>query len=113
MNPALDSLLDSTNLTNAIHIIELEFVNASGVVVATSPVLPGHYRFRVGNNRCIGVLAAPSIGTMMADNCGILRYTSTVQVVTMGLTASHPNNFATFSSGSFLGDPSLPETGRN
>ena len=97
LNPALGSLLDSTNLTNAIHILQVEFVNGSGVVVATSPILPGPYRFRVDNNHCIGVLAAPSIGATMADNCGILRYTSTAQLVTMGLTASHPNNFATFS----------------
>jgi hypothetical protein len=97
MNPALGSLLDSTNLSNALHTLEVEFVNGSGVVLATSPVLPGPYRFRVDNNQCVGVLAAPAIGATMADSCGILRYTSPAQVVTMGLTASHPNNFADFS----------------
>jgi hypothetical protein len=96
MNPALGSLLDSTNLSSGLHAFEVEFVNSSGAVLATSPsTLP--YRVRVDNNRCVGVLAAPAIGATVADACGILRYTSTAQVVTMGLTASHPNNFANFS----------------
>jgi hypothetical protein len=97
MNPALGSLVDSTNLTNALHTFEVEFVNGVGKVLATSPAIPGPYWIRVDNNPCVGVLAAPSIGATMADACGILRYTSTAQVVSMGLTASHPNNFATFS----------------
>jgi hypothetical protein len=96
MNPALGSLMDSTKLTNALHTFEVEFVNGLGVVLATSPAGPP-YQIRIDNNHCVGVLAQPAIGGTPADACGILRYLTTAQTVTMGLTASHPNNFATFS----------------
>ena len=107
MNPALGSLMDSTNLSNALHTFEVEFVNGSGVVLATSPAGPP-YHILIDNNHCVGVLAEPSIGGTPADACGILRYTSTAQVVTMGLTASHPNNFATFSFSLIRGHGALP-----
>jgi len=52
MNPSLGSLMDSTNLTNGLHTIILEFVNGAGVLIATStplnygeqPKLRGHHR---------------------------------------------------------------------
>jgi hypothetical protein len=107
MNPALGSLMDSTNLSNALHTFVVEFVNGSGVVLATSPLGPP-YQIRIDNNQCVGVLFEPAIGGTPADACGILRYTSTAQVVTMGLTASHPNNFATFSFSLIRGHGSPP-----
>ncbi|MDE3198655.1 MAG: hypothetical protein KGN84_20075, partial [Acidobacteriota bacterium] len=111
MNPALGSLLDSTSLANGLHILELEFVNSGGGLLATSPVLPAHYRFRVDNNHCVGVLYAPSIGPNMADACGILRYSALSQVVTMGLTATHPNHFANFSFSLIRGHNNPPAPG--
>jgi hypothetical protein len=97
LNPALGSLLNSANLTNAVHQLEVDFVNAAGTVLATSPTLPAPFKIRVDNNNCVGVLGAPAIGATHADDCGLLRYTATSQVVTMGITATHPNNFATYS----------------
>jgi hypothetical protein len=54
-------------------------------------------KFRVDNNPCSCVLAAPKAGSNVADACGILRYTAPTDTVTMGFTASHPNNFAAYS----------------
>ena len=65
------------------------------MLATTTPV-----KFRVDNNPCRGVLAAPKVGANMADACGILRYASPTDTVTMGFTASHPNNFADYSFGS-------------
>jgi hypothetical protein len=59
--------------------------------------------FRVDNNPCRGVLAAPTVGLNTADSCGILRYTLPTDTVTMGFIAIHPNNFADFSFGLIRG----------
>jgi hypothetical protein len=93
LNPTLGSLMDSTNLSNGLHTIVLEFVTAVGVLVETSTPLT----IRVDNNPCKGTLAAPVIGATVANACGLLRYTAPANVVSMGMTASHPNNFATYS----------------
>jgi hypothetical protein len=111
MNPSLGSLMDSTGLSNAIHTIVVEFVRPNPIpfipvpiVVATTPTL----MFRVDNNPCRGVLAAPTVGLNTADSCGILRYTLPTDTVTMGFIASHPNNFADFSFGLIRGHNSPP-----
>jgi hypothetical protein len=111
MNPSLGSLMDSTGLSNAIHTIVVEFVRPNPIpfipvpiVVATTPPL----MFRVDNNPCRGVLAAPTVGLNTADSCGILRYTLPTDTVTMGFIASHPNIFADFSFGLIRGHNSPP-----
>ena len=111
MNPSLGSLVDSTGLSNAIHTIVVEFVRPNPlpfipfpIVLATTPPL----KFRVDNNPCRGVLAAPKVGPNIADACGILRYTLPTDTVTMGFTASHPNNFADFSFGLIRGHNNPP-----
>ncbi len=112
MNPALGSLVDSTNVSNALHTLEVEFIKASGALLATSPILQPstHYRIRVDNQRCVAVLAAPAIVTTVANSCGLLRYNNATDVVTLGMTASHPNNFASFSFSLIRGhnDPPAP-----
>jgi photosystem II stability/assembly factor-like uncharacterized protein len=65
-------------------------------------------KFRVDNNPCRGVLAAPKVGLNTADACGILRYTLPTDTVTMGFTASHPNNFADYSFGLIRGHNNPP-----
>jgi hypothetical protein len=99
MNPSLGSLMDSTNLSNGIHSIVVEFVRPNPlpffpipIVIATTPAV----LFRVDNNPCRGLLGAPTVGANVADGCGILRYTSPTGVVSMPFTASHPNNYATY-----------------
>lgn len=95
LHPELGSLMDSTNLTNGLHTIVIEFVNAGGGLVETSTPLT----ILVDNNMCVAALAAPILNGKTADPmCGVLKYTAkNVDPVNMPLIASHPNGFATFS----------------
>jgi hypothetical protein len=111
MNPSLGSLMDSTGLSNAIHSLVVEFVRPNPLPFATSPIVLATtpvVKFRVDNNPCKGVLAAPKVGSNTADACGILRYTLPTDTVTMGFTASHPNNFADYSFGLIRGHNAPP-----
>jgi hypothetical protein len=95
LNPSLGDLLDSTNLSNGLHTIVLEFINGLGVLLETSTPLT----IRVDNNSCKGTVSTPTLDGVAADpNCGLLHYTGkTAFPVIMAITASHPNNFATYS----------------
>jgi len=111
MNPSLGSLMDSTGLSNAVHSLVVEFVRPNPIPFVTSPIVvatTNPVKFRVDNNPCRGVLAAPKVGANVADACGILRYTSPADTVTMGFTASHPNNFANYSFGLIRGHNNPP-----
>lgn len=97
MNPSLGDLLDSTNLSNATHTISLEFTTSGGTVIETSTPLT----IRVDNNSCKATIAQPVLETSpptLADpTCGVLHYgTNKTTLVSMGFSATHPNNFATF-----------------
>jgi hypothetical protein len=96
LNPSLGDLLDSTNLSNGLHTIQLDFVNGAGTLIETSTALT----IRVDNNPCTATLGAPNVGgTIFADPiCGVLKYGSPgATPVNMPFTASHPSGFATFS----------------
>lgn len=111
MNPSLGSLMDSTGLSNAVHTLVVEFVRPNPIPFITSPIVLSTtpaVKFRVDNNPCRGVLAAPKVGSSVADTCGILRYVAPTDTVTMGFTASHPNNFADFSFGLIRGHNNPP-----
>jgi hypothetical protein len=111
MNPSLGSLMDSTGLSNAIHTVVVEFVRPNPFPFATNPIVLATtppLKFRVDNNPCRGVLAAPKVGSNTADACGILRYTLPSDTVTMSFTASHPNNFADYSFGLIRGHNNPP-----
>ena len=97
MNPSLGDLLDSTGLANGFHTITVEFTNAGGTVLETSPALT----IRVDNNSCGATIATPVLETSppaTADpTCGLLHYvTKNATPVSMAFTATHPNGFATF-----------------
>ena len=94
LNPALGMLTNSTNLSNSLHAIEVEFVNAAGVLIETSnPVT-----IRVDNQRCVAVLPMPTCNGAVADvNCGMLHYGTTTALVEMPVVATHPAGFATYS----------------
>jgi len=111
MNPALGSLMDSTGLSNAVHTLVVEFVRPNPIPFIPTPIVlatTSPLQFRVDNNPCRGVLATPKVGSNTADACGILRYTLQTDKVTMGFTASHPNNFASFSFGLIRGHNNPP-----
>jgi hypothetical protein len=111
MNPSLGSLIDSTGLTNAIHTIVVEFVQPNPIPWIPVPIVratTSPVKFRVDNNPCRGVLAAPRVGANVADACGILRYAAISDTVTMGFIASHPNNYANYSFGLIRGHNNPP-----
>jgi hypothetical protein len=95
LHPALGTLTDSTNLSNGLHTISIEFVNAAGALIETSNAVTIH----VDNNHCVAALATPTLNNLAADpNCGLLHYTGvTALPVDMQLTATHPTGFATYS----------------
>ena len=95
LNPSLGSLLDSTNLSNGLHTIEVAFTDALGTILEQSTPLTIH----VDNNHCVAVVDQPVLNlTTSADpNCGVLKYLAPSDTVSMAFTASHPTNFATFS----------------
>jgi hypothetical protein len=118
MNHSLGSLVDSTGLSNAVHTLVVEFVRPNPLPFVTSPIVVAtaptptppqrNYIFRVDNNPCKGVLATPKVGSNTADPCGILRYTSLNDTVTMGFAASQLNNFADYSFGLIRGHNNPP-----
>ena len=95
LHPALGTLTDSTNLSNGLHSIDIEFINAVGTLIETSNTATIH----VDNNHCVAALATPTLNGASADpNCGLLHYTgATALPVKMPLTATHPTGFATYS----------------
>jgi hypothetical protein len=95
LHPELGGLVDSTNLTNGLHTIVLEFVNAGGTLVEFSTALT----VLVDNNKCIATIATPSLNGASADPaCGMLKYAAkNNDLVKMAFTASQPNGFATYS----------------
>lgn len=110
MNPSLGMLTDSNNLSNGLHVIVLEFSNATGVVIETSTPLS----IMVNNQHCSAALAAPTIGGVGADNvCGLLHYGTKANPlpVTMAVSATHPANFATYSFSLIKGINQVLSTG--
>jgi hypothetical protein len=114
--PALGYELDSTALTNGLHHIELQFLDASGNKL-TPNLVSLSLLVEINNQQCVAVLAAPVLNTSPAtgaDTCGVLHYgTTKTTTVSLAFTASHPANFATFSTALVrgvtpLGDPPLP-----
>ncbi len=95
MNPSLGMLMDSTNLTNGLHTIVVEFSNGVGTVIETSTPLT----IMVNNQRCTATISAPTLNNTPADTtCGVLKYgANTAAIVSMGYSASQPANYATYS----------------
>ncbi len=95
LHPALGGLVDSTNLSNGLHSIILEFVNAGGAPVEFSAPLT----IRVDNNKCVATIVTPTLNGASADpTCGMLKYAAkNNDLVKMAFTASQPNGFATYS----------------
>ena len=94
MNPSLGMLMDSTNLSNGLHTIAIDFTNGAGAVIETSTPL----KILVNNQSCAATIATPMLNGASADpSCGVLKYVAkNNDPVIMAFTASHPANFATF-----------------
>ncbi len=94
MNPSLGMLMNSTNLTNGLHTIGIEFTNGAGVVLENSTPLT----ILVNNQSCSATIATPMLNGSSADpTCGTLKYAAkNNDPVIMAFTASHPANFGTF-----------------
>jgi hypothetical protein len=95
MNPSLGGLMPTQGFVNGMHTIEVDFVNGAGALLeSTSPL-----HILVDNNRCTALLSPPVLNGNSAEPvCGILKYAAkNSDQVQMAFTASHPNNFASFS----------------
>ena len=97
--PALGYELDSTALSNGLHHIELQFLDASGNKL-TPNLISLSLLVEINNQQCVAVLQAPVLApATVADSCGVLHYgTSKTTAVSLAFTASHPANYATFST---------------
>ena len=106
MNPSLGDLLSTLGLSNGLHTIVVEFVNAGGTLLETSTPLT----IRVDNNQCTAGVSTPSVHGSSADpTCGLLHYgTKNTDLVSMPFTVGHPNGFATFSFTLIKGVNSVP-----
>jgi hypothetical protein len=95
MNPSLGDLLSTLNLSNGLHTIVLEFVNAGGTLIETSTPLT----IRIDNNHCSATVGTPEVHGASADpDCGLLHYgAKNSDPVSMPFAVGHPHGFATFS----------------
>ena len=95
MNPTLGGFVQSTGLPNGLNTIWIEFVDGGGGFIEWATPL----QILVDNNSCSATIASPILHGVGADpTCGLLHYgTKDASPVSMAFTASHPNNFATFS----------------
>jgi hypothetical protein len=110
MNPSLGMLLNSTNLTNGLHTIVVEFTDGTGVVKETGTPLT----IMVNNQPCVAALSAPTLNGVPADTtCGVLKYTSTASIVALAYSATQPANYATYSLNVIKGINSVLSVGGN
>ncbi len=95
LSPALGLHLDTVGLSDTMHTIRVELVDAAGSLVVSSDPLA----ILVNNQRCIATISPPTVGGVAAEpTCGTLRYTSPpAGDVTMPFTVSHPAGLATYS----------------
>ena len=92
-NTDLGCLLPSTTLSNAKHTIKVEFYDGTPTLKTNTT-----HALLVDNNQCVAILDMPVLDGNHADPvCGVLKYVNKTHVVTLKYTASHPNNFATYS----------------
>ena len=62
------------------------------------------FSLHIDNMKCRAVIDAPSIGTtVIADECGFLRYSPGDEAVHIAFNATHPDNFALFDFRIFRG----------
>ena len=99
VNPSLGGFIDSTALSNGLHNITVEFVNAAGALVETSTPLT----IMVNNQRCLAGIEVPTINNVGAEPvCGVLKYkpaTKTTDKIVMKYSVGHPANYANYSFG--------------
>jgi hypothetical protein len=95
MNPSLAGFITSTALPNGLNTIWIEFVDGAGNFLEWSTPLT----ILVDNDACTATLSPPILhGVGATPDCGLLHYgVKDNSPVTMAFTASHPNNFASFS----------------
>ena len=99
INYVVPTTLDLTATIQTANASSLGLVTAAGRLV---------YQLHIDNNPCVAALQPPAIsGSVSADPCGLLRY-SPGDSVTLGWTAFHPHQFATFKHAVVKGATELP-----
>ena len=78
---------DSTSVVETVNAADLGLVHGNSMII----------NLHISNNACYAGIDAPTIGATGADPCcGVLKYSSLTDTVSMGFSALHPNNFATY-----------------
>src|SRR5262249_29619745 len=88
LHPSLGDVLDTTGLANGLHNIRVDFFDAGGTLLESSPTA----RVFIDNSRCSATIALPTLnGNPASPMCGVMNYgTSTGGSVLMGFTATQP-----------------------
>jgi hypothetical protein len=98
-SPAVGDMLDTRVLSNGLHTLILNFLDAAGHPIPGLQSAP--LTILIDNEPCVATLSAPILNltpSVSADVCGVLHYgTTKTPTVSMGFTASQPANFARYS----------------
>ena len=92
MNTDLGMILDSTSLTNGLHVFRIDFTNNSGLVLQTKSI-----NVLIDNNKCVASIDTPTVAGSLANQCGMLKYTTINDSFKVVYIASHPTKMADFS----------------
>jgi hypothetical protein len=91
MNTDLGMILNSTSLTNGLHVFKVDFANAAGVILQTKSI-----HVLIDNNKCIASIDTPTVAGLPANQCGMLKYTNKKAPIKIVYTASHPTKMADY-----------------
>jgi hypothetical protein len=115
--PGIGGVVDSTTLSNATHVIQIDLLNSLGapIGIASAPLT-----ILVNNQQCVAVLSPPTVNSPVpsttsatADSCGLLHYgasTPKSNTVSFPLTATQPGKFATFAVTLYRGPGAITPT---
>jgi len=93
MNTDLGLIMNSVSVANGKRTFTVEFYTDAGVMVSQQVV-----SVMVDNNRCTAVMDMPALGGVFATtDCGMLKYNSTADKLSIRYIASHPNLQANYS----------------
>jgi len=93
MNSDLGLIMNSTSILNGKHQLTVEFYTGGGFKIGQQAIF-----LRIDNSKCSASIDMPEIAGMSATtDCGMLKYGSTADALSIRYIASHPNLQATFS----------------
>ena len=105
MNTDLGMILNSTSVTNGLHVFKIDFTNLAGIVLHTQSL-----NVLVDNNKCTASIDMPTVGGVAANQCGMLNFNNKTDFVQIIYLASHPTLMADYSFGIIKGPSGIYST---